>query len=100
MIASTLTVSTLSQMLFHVKEFRGGVYTLPCLGQVLSESTTLAMQSVFFKLQVSSTVGGRGGEQRGYMWDGWCDVIWCGMLYVGMCGECCLVSSRVIYKTY
>ena len=49
------------QMLFHVNEFRGGVYTLPFQEQVLSESTTLAMQSVFSKLQVRDS-GDGGGE--------------------------------------
>jgi hypothetical protein len=39
-------------MLYHVNSFRQGVYEIPFENEVIQNSTTLALQSVFSRLQV------------------------------------------------
>ena len=41
-------------MLYHINSFRAAVYNLPHEGEVFEKSTTLALQSVFKNLQISS----------------------------------------------
>ncbi|CAE7744119.1 UBP13, partial [Symbiodinium microadriaticum] len=56
-------------MLFHVNEFRQGVYSIPFQEEVFSESTTLAMQSVFSKLQLSDVAVTTTDLTRAFGWD-------------------------------
>ena len=43
-----------TQMLYHINSFRRAVYSLPHSNELLSTSTTLALQKVFHNLQTSS----------------------------------------------
>lgn len=51
---ATCYLNSLLQMLFNINKFRHSVYQLPHEDEVISESTTLALQSVFKNLQNSN----------------------------------------------
>jgi ubiquitin carboxyl-terminal hydrolase 7 len=59
----------IEQMLFHVNEFRKNVYSIPFAEEVFNESTTLAMQSVFCQLQLSSNAVTTTDLTRAFGWD-------------------------------
>jgi len=50
---ATCYLNSLLQMLFNINKFRYAVYQLPHESEIFSESTTLALQSVFKNLQYS-----------------------------------------------
>eukprot|EP00981_Chlorochromonas_danica_P002970 scaffold601_cov170-Ochromonas_danica.AAC.31 len=52
-LGATCYLNSLLQMLFHLNSFREAVYNLPVDAADLSQSTTFALQSLFYKLQVS-----------------------------------------------
>jgi ubiquitin C-terminal hydrolase len=53
-LGATCYLNALLQMLFHINYFRRSVYQIPHDGEVLKNSTTLALQSVFYCLQTHS----------------------------------------------
>lgn len=68
-VNNPFTVLTVTQMLFHVNEFRKNVYSIPFEDEVFNESTTLAMQSVFCNLQLSTTAVTTTDLTRAFGWD-------------------------------
>jgi len=68
-LGATCYLNALLQMLFHLNHFREAVYSLPHASEVLADSTTLALQSVFYRLQSSRSAVSTADLTRAFGWN-------------------------------
>lgn len=68
-LGATCYLNALLQMLFHINMFRKEVYDLPHEQEEIEMSTTLALQSVFFKIQTEKKAVSTAGLTRSFGWN-------------------------------
>jgi ubiquitin carboxyl-terminal hydrolase 7 len=68
-LGATCYLNALLQMLFHINMLRKEVYNIPHEHEEMATSTTLALQSVFYKIQTDSRAVSTVGLMKSFGWD-------------------------------